>query len=51
MNLKILKHHFGNQSMTTNLRTPRVEKDKKHDHKLKKMKSRQKTRIIANLRT
>jgi hypothetical protein len=49
MNLKTLKHHFGNQSMTTNLRIPRVEKDKKHDDKLKKMKSRQKPKTIANL--
>jgi hypothetical protein len=49
MNLKTLKHDFGNQSMTTNLRIPRVKKDKKHDNKLKKMKSRQKTKIIANL--
>ncbi len=37
--------------MTTNLRIPKVEKDKKHDHKLKKMKSRQRARTIANLRT
>jgi hypothetical protein len=51
MNLKTLKRHFGKQNMTTNLRIPKVEKDKKHDHKLKKMKSRQKARTIANLRT
>jgi hypothetical protein len=37
--------------MTTNLRMPRVEKDKNHDHKLEKMKSRQRARTTANLRT